>query len=417
MMACNLKTTVADWSGLPQELVVSIAKQIAFLEDFVAFGAVCKSWRSAAPKENFTSRLKHQGPFLMLPQEHGAAIRKIYSFTDYKVRDLNLPEAEGKVCCSCSGWLITLQGLQFNLLHPLNRSQIKLPGFRDSSAKLSPVSMTDFHAIKKFVLSSNPAWTSDYTIMLLYDCKQLAFCKPRQDRYWTSMDLGSHPVDITCYKGRFYAVSHNGRVSVFDIENPTKEAKTEVVVSRMPRELLVHISPGRVKYLVESAGDLLVVSAHEEGYEPAPKFRVFKVPLRDGNWQLDSEVKDLGNRTLFLGDNNTSFSVLASDYSGCEPNCIYFFSYISQQYIYSRQPHNYLLPSRQNIDIGIFHVKNGRIQEHFYWEQRRFPTFGTPCLWIQPKFLEGNSCFAPTTNKVTGSYRKKQSRMCLSPWV
>ncbi|XP_034227293.1 uncharacterized protein LOC117636746 [Prunus dulcis] len=242
--------------------------------------------------------------------------------------------------------------------------------------------------------------------MLLYDYKQLAFCKPRQDRYWTSMDLGSHPVDITCYRGRFYAVSHNGRVSVFDIENPTKEAKTEVVVPRLPRELLVHISPGRVKYLVESAGDLLVVSAHEEGYEPAPKFRVFKVPLRDGNWQLDSEVKDLGNRTLFLGDNNTSFSVVASDYSGCEPNCIYFFSYISQQYIYSRQPHNTLLPSRENIDIGIFHMKNGRIQEHFYWEQRRFPTFGTPCLWIQPKFLEGNSCFAPTTNKVTGSYRK-----------
>ncbi|ONH92703.1 hypothetical protein PRUPE_8G190800 [Prunus persica] len=304
-MACNLKTTVADWSGLPQELVVSIAKQIAFLEDFIAFGAVCKSWRSAAAKENFTSRLKHQGPFLMLPQEHGAAI-----------------QAEGKVCCSCSGWLITLQGLQFNLLHPLNRSQIKLPRFTDSSAKLSP--------------------------------------------------------------GRFYAVSHNGRVSVFDIENPTKEAKTEVVVPRLPRELLVHISPGRVKSLVESAGDLLVVSAHEEGYERAPKFRVFKVPLRDGNWQLDSEVKDLGNRTLFLGDNNTSFSVLASDYSGCEPNCIYFFSYISQQYIYSRQPHNYLLPSRENIDIGIFHMKNGRIQEHFYWEQRRFPTFGTPSLGFSP---------------------------------
>ncbi|CAL9023124.1 unnamed protein product [Prunus brigantina] len=292
------------------------------MEDFAAFGAVCKPWRSVATKENFTGRLSH--PFLMLPGEDGAAIREFYSFTKDKVQKVNLPEAEGKLLCYCSGWLITLEGLKFTLLHPFNRAQIKLPDFRDSDGRLlSPTNMSYFHTVKKFVLSSNPSWTSDFAIMVLYDHKHLAFCKPREHKYWTSTVLEEHPLDITCYKGRFYAMCNN-EVSVFDIEN-SKQAKTRVVVQASLRRH-VHGSFGTKTYMVESAGDLLVVFSYGDIYRQAPSFRVSKV-LRDGKRSSKSEVKDLGNRTLFLGDNNSSFSVMASDY-GCKPNCIYFFSCI-----------------------------------------------------------------------------------------
>ncbi|KAK9919818.1 hypothetical protein M0R45_028394 [Rubus argutus] len=40
---------MADWSSLLQDLVISIAeRQLVSLEDFVSFGAVCKSWSLAA---------------------------------------------------------------------------------------------------------------------------------------------------------------------------------------------------------------------------------------------------------------------------------------------------------------------------------------------------------------------------------
>ncbi|XP_008244732.1 PREDICTED: F-box protein At2g26160-like [Prunus mume] len=376
-----------DWSDLPQELVISIANRIAFMEDFAAFGAVCKPWRLVATKENFTGRLSH--PFLMLPGKDGAAIREFYSFTKDGVQKVNLPEAEGKLLCYCSGWLITLEGLKFTLLHPFNRAQIKLPDFRDSDGRLSPTNMSHFHTVKKFVLSSNPSWTSDFAIMVLYDHKHLAFCKPREHKYWTSMVLDEHPLDITCYKGRFYAMCYN-EVLVFDIENP-KQAKTRVVVQASLRRR-VHGSFGTKTYMVESAGDLLVVFSYGDIYRQAPSFRVSKV-LRDGKRPSKLEVKDLGNRTLFLGDNNSSFSVMASDY-GCKPNCIYFFSCIYRQYIYPEWG-DWLVRSKENINMGIFHMEDGRFEQHFgspsfALKEAKFPTFGTPCFWIQPSSKRRN---------------------------
>ncbi|KAK9904587.1 hypothetical protein M0R45_000552 [Rubus argutus] len=45
---------MTNWSDLPQDAVVSIAKHIDFFEDFLAARGVDRSWRSAAIKINFT---------------------------------------------------------------------------------------------------------------------------------------------------------------------------------------------------------------------------------------------------------------------------------------------------------------------------------------------------------------------------
>lgn len=51
---------------------------------------------------------------------------------------------------------------------------------------------------------------------------------------------------------------------------------------------------------MEAAGNLLVFSYTEGDYkfsEPTPNisFRVFKVPISNGEWRSDLEVKNLGN--------------------------------------------------------------------------------------------------------------------------
>ncbi|KAK4843861.1 hypothetical protein QYF36_023305 [Acer negundo] len=49
-------------------------------------------------------------------------------------------------------------------------------------------------------------------------------------------------------------------------------------------------------------------------------FQIFEVDLSSNTWK---EVKNLGNKALFLGD-NSSFSIEVLDVTRCKSNCIYF---------------------------------------------------------------------------------------------
>lgn len=130
-----------------------------------------------------------------------------------------------------------------------------------------------------------------------------------------------------------------------DIEDP-KQAKTRVVVSALPTG---PICPCIQKlYLVELGGILFVVSRTSKcvGYRHVTvEFRAFEVPFGNGNW-LDSEVKTLGNRSLFLGT-NSSFAVDATKYSRCKANCIYFTSDFYE---------------KRHRDMGVFNMTNGKIE-------------------------------------------------------
>ncbi|KAK3034578.1 hypothetical protein RJ639_033824 [Escallonia herrerae] len=113
---------------LPHDLLVYIAKKVDLFKDFVALGGVCKAWRSAATKENFS---RHpQIPWLMLAQKEDGDVRGFYSLSKGMIRMVTLPEANEKRCrCLASeGWLITAESdWTMTLLHPLSQLQIKLP--------------------------------------------------------------------------------------------------------------------------------------------------------------------------------------------------------------------------------------------------------------------------------------------------
>ncbi|KAF3657190.1 hypothetical protein T459_00930 [Capsicum annuum] len=150
-----------NWQELPHDLIATIAKRVKVSEDFIAFGAVCTSWRIAAIKENFDDALNSpQVPLLMLPDK-GDGYREFYSLSKEKVSRVFLPEAKGLLgIFPLKGWLCTLSYTgEMNLLHPFSRTSIQLPSLND----LLTLSGDEWswHGIDQAILSASPSDTSD----------------------------------------------------------------------------------------------------------------------------------------------------------------------------------------------------------------------------------------------------------------
>ncbi|XP_004292574.1 PREDICTED: probable F-box protein At1g44080 [Fragaria vesca subsp. vesca] len=349
-----------NWSrDLHDDLIVSVAKWLSSLEDFTCFGAVCKSWRSATTKlvkekqyrdtTGIVSRfLTQQVPLLMLPLAL-AGIRLDFSLLDKEV-----------------GFYSPGKGENWTLFHPLNLAKIELP---DKGIYLRG------GIIEKFALSTSPSGTSDYIVMF-HTRHALGFCRPGQlgDEDWKTIIVRDETMmDVVYYKGQFYFLYFSGRVSVFDID----KEELRVVAPSLPKEQLLLLLGSNVRikkrYLVESGGVLLVVlfTAHTYSSEGlAFGCRVFEVPFTDSKSWVDSEVKSLGKRTIFLTPSSSSFSIEASDYSRCKPNCIYFMN------------DKIIFPEIRK-DMGVYNMEDGTItrdfDSFFGFEEER----GNH-LWIQP---------------------------------
>ncbi|KAL5709580.1 hypothetical protein ACHQM5_020255 [Ranunculus cassubicifolius] len=82
-------------------------------------------------------------------------------------------------------------------------------------------------------------------------------------------------------------------------------------------------------------------------YQVTTKFRVYKVDPIAKKW---IPLQTLGKYVLFLGD-NSSLSLPATEVEGCMSDCIYF-----------RGDRYFDLGLRQDVDTGVFSLKDGSIK-------------------------------------------------------
>ncbi|TXG50461.1 hypothetical protein EZV62_022985 [Acer yangbiense] len=182
--------------------------------------------------------------------------------------------------------------------------------------------------------------------------------------------------DVICYKGKFYVIDGKGRITAVDIMSDN--AVVDKQIANLPKELLA-IDFLEKLYLVESAGKLLVVIRN--GVQPIGEsygtyaFQVLEVDLSTNKW---SQFKDLGNRTLFLGD-NSSFSVEVLDISNIKPNCIYFTNDCQEIY--------YDHPKGGGKDIGIYNLQDGSVEPYFK-SRIKCNLYDpiTPPVWVEESF-------------------------------
>ncbi|KAF6157646.1 hypothetical protein GIB67_037219 [Kingdonia uniflora] len=230
-------------------------------------------------------------------------------------------------------------------------------------APIYPVSVRGY--IEKAVLSANPAYTSNYAIMIIYsDLSQLAFIRPG-DNAWTPVGKQICLQDIVYFKDVFYAVNEDGEVFACDIRHPQPKLRKVSPPSPQDRNYKV--------YLVELAGKLLQLKRIAYEYGNTITFKVFELadpPIRHVKYPIGKvkykvklmkptedmywvEVNTLSGQAIFLGD-NSSFSISSSDFPECKPNCIYFTDDSKRFMRLGMLPH----------DFGVFNVEEGALEDH-----------------------------------------------------
>ncbi|KAF8038477.1 hypothetical protein BT93_B1118 [Corymbia citriodora subsp. variegata] len=331
---------MANWEELPQELLKLIAQRLA-IEDFVAFGAACSSWLSAAAKETYDAKSKP--PWLVTyvyKQTPGAPwltadvsnhITEFCSPSRGRTYPLKSLGTQAKTL-SPPGWMLVSNWSSeyLRIFNPLSRISIELPTleklFSESFFSLDPVIQRMVRPrIKRMALSSSPSSSGSYAVMIALDwdigLPWLAFYRSGDDA-WREVSPATHPpwtevLQLIYYDGLFVALDAENHITTLNESE-----------SRMESRLVLEQKFEGRPYLVECSGSLLV--AWETTGAKGNRFRVFDVDLEKGTKE---EVKSLGKASLFLND-NSSFSMdfdAASCLAGFKPNHIYFTDYTNEE--------------------------------------------------------------------------------------
>ncbi|KAL3499365.1 hypothetical protein ACH5RR_038458 [Cinchona calisaya] len=366
-----------DWSELLQDLLVMIAKRIQLVEDFTAFSGVCTSWRAAASKQNFEKSWPTL-PMLMLAEKKDSDDREFYSLSRGKIwRTLPLPEAKGKKCIETRGWLLTITSSgDMKLLHPFSRVQIELPHLTFPYYECDEYEDGEerpYSFIRRAVLSANPSETSNFVLMVVHSCgTNLGFWRSG-DKSWTGIVSRQGAFsDVNYHNGKFYAISYGGQIWSWDVTAP------DLTVAQRIFCIDVALIRCRESYVVESSGELLIVSRDGAGISSdcetygATNFRVIQLDIMKSRW---NELSSLGERAIFVGFNG-AFSVDSTSFPGIiRPNCIYFTDDSDEAFRYT----NSQLGGGK--DMGVYNLEDGKIER---FEDVRSFSLICPPIWVSP---------------------------------
>ncbi|OMP08082.1 hypothetical protein CCACVL1_01161 [Corchorus capsularis] len=343
-----------DWANIGSDPLSCIAEKTHSIQDRVRLGAVCQSWHASLGDKKIDLPI-----CLMLAEKEKSDSRCFYNISEENSVELELPEIRGRRCWgSAFGWLVTcgLLDLEIQLFNPLSRASLPLPSFSTFTHQQNrPSDELCKFFITKLILSSSPA-SPDCIVLAIYsEFFLLGFAKPG-DQSWVHID-GSRPFDdAICFNGNFFAARNTGEVFICQgLDGP--HPRVEEFASAPPTDA------GYQKYIVDLGGNLCLLSRIVDPYmdkvtkveeDLTNGFEIIKLDMETRNWE---KILSLGDFSLFMGSCYT-FSVVAADYPGCTPNCIYFTDDS---------------PGGEGVDIGIFDCSNFNSDEEEEYPIDPFP--------------------------------------------
>ncbi|KAK1271772.1 hypothetical protein QJS04_geneDACA006008 [Acorus gramineus] len=323
-----------DWSDLPEDMLFSIATRTEHLSDYIRFGAVCKSWRTAITGSPRPPLHLHF-PFIILFRDNNHAL---YSPLERKLHPIRLPDRSRRERCigsSSDGWVCMLDvNLDIYLFNPFSGAVALLPPLRTDF-----ICNVSYDNVLKAVWSAEP---TDPNCIIALLC-ELDHCDidegvvyyRRGDARWTMIEtLLEFEDDAVFFNENLYVVEWQaGRVAVIDIHHGR-----EMTMAMGPDGFLDTMDI--FMYLVAGPSGPLLVVRHLKNVSERRRFELFEL---DGALKKWVETKSLDEGMLFLG-NNTSIWLSSSNLKGCKGNSIYFMD------------HN-----RDGVveDLGIFYLEDG----------------------------------------------------------
>lgn len=247
-----------------------------------------------------------------------------------------------------------------------------------------------FHIVKSLLTADPLAYPNECTLVVIFsDMLELASFRIAKDTTWTRINTyvdeneQKHlpPIDDIChYNNQIYAIDCHGVLRSFDVSTNSCYP-TVKLVTRHTRSFISGYADCR--YLVKSCeGELLQVQRYEkwreeDGGRETKKFRIFKLDFIKAKWIKKSS---LGDVALFLGD-NSSISVLASNFIGCQRNTIYF----THDRDYTEG-----LDIAMICDIGIYNVESKKFKLHYNIDSDVLRKMHKrPPIWVVPTL---NTC-------------------------
>ncbi|KAA8531699.1 hypothetical protein F0562_006584 [Nyssa sinensis] len=232
-----------------------------------------------------------------------------------------------------------------------------------------------YNLVSKAILNADPSSSSsknNYVVVVIYSPEsKLAFCN-QGDNAWKAELNAKYPPygDIMCNNNQLFALSESGLIEVWDIDS-TCPVKTMEIQPSFPSKMaetwrsLRDLYSSRW-YLVESSGDLLLVSRHVGEFVRDDNTPVYEADL------LIDEDESLSDRVLFLGANH-SMSLSAVDFPECKKNSIYF----TDDY-WERMNEDY---SYGGHDLGVFNLGDASVEPIYEFDTRKIEP---PPVWIVP---------------------------------
>lgn len=312
-------------------------------------------------KDSMVAPIEVPVPMLLLAEnEQNPEIREFFDLFTGSIHTMNLPELGGK--CSLGigypDWLFTAdeQG-NMNLFHIFTRTRINLP-------HMSMLEGFDYDDepdytgyVEKALISADPLSSPNYVLGLIQG-------SPPTFAFWRSGDTSFTSLgttipecaysDLTWHDGNFYAPNFAGDIVIFNSSSGVAR-----VVKGIPPALIGSCQ----LYIVHSMGELLVIHRDgrisDEGEDKdqygAKTFHVYKINEIDNTSYSYEEIRDLGNRALFVG--NSATLAIADDYGGCERNHIYFTDDCRDSY--------FDLEQGGGTDMGVYNLLYRTIVPHY----------------------------------------------------
>ncbi|KAL6205694.1 hypothetical protein ACLB2K_022948 [Fragaria x ananassa] len=354
----------SDWANLPEDLLVPILERLPSALDYVRFSIVCRSWNSIA-KKLLSKRSRLTGHPLLLTYTGKEETWNLCDVRNDKVFDLQLELPNKRFCGFSKGWLITMdEDFVVTLINPLSKvkgrktkenSIIRLPALEllkaDEKFRAKWTKFCDYYVVKA-TLSADPISNSkDCVVVVIHeDIRKMAFIRLEKDTSWTYIKEGVQDMeDVVYVKNKLYTVDVFDQLHYFaattepesfDISNITRSFKQQGMIKKYLVEVSGYKEPLMVKrymYFEPDRGYNLI------GRRMTQKFEVFRFDADGYKW---TEINSIGDVALFVGDATTS--VLASDFSGYLPNCIYF--------VHDWDRHRYHHGSRGPRNFGVYNI-------------------------------------------------------------